>query len=58
MGHACPATTEHYRWWAERQMAEYGAYLPGALDGGKVGAKQRENGGKDGGKPALRVIAG
>ncbi len=34
MGHACAATTEHYRKWGQREMAEYGAYLPPALSGG------------------------
>jgi len=34
MGHAAAATTDHYRRWAKREMAEYGAYLPAALGGG------------------------
>lgn len=28
MGHACAATTEHYRKWAKRQLAEYDANVP------------------------------
>ena len=56
MGHACSATTDHYRRWAERQIAEYGAYLPAAVDGGKGGPEQRENSGKDSGKRILRVV--
>jgi len=57
MGHATATTTEHYRQWGERQLAEYGAYLPAALDGGKDGAEQRENAGKDSGKPVFHVIS-
>ena len=58
MGHACAATTEHYKRWGQRQMAEYGAYLPASLDGGKERPEQRENAGKDGGKPRFRLVAG
>lgn len=58
MGHACATTTDHYRRWGERQIAEYGAYLPAGLDGGKEAAEQREKRGKDGGRPRLRVVAG
>ncbi len=50
MGHACAATTEHYRKWAERQLAEYNAYVPD-LEGGRRG-----NGGEDGGESRLRVF--
>lgn len=57
MGHACASTTEHYRKWGKRQMTDYGAYLPAALDGG-TGEGQRKNAGDDGGKPRLRVVAG
>jgi integrase len=42
MGHACATTTEHYRRWAERQMSEYGAYLPARLESGKEAGEQRE----------------
>lgn len=57
MGHACRATTDHYRRWAERQMAGYDAYMPAGLDSGKEAAGQRENGGKDSGNPGLRVVS-
>ena len=56
MGHATAATTEHYRRWGERQLAQYGAYLPAALDDGKEETGQRENAGKDSGKPRLRLV--
>ena len=52
MGHASSATTDHYRRWAERQVADYEPYMPPALTDGK----QRENSGKDSGKPILRVV--
>lgn len=57
MGHACQATTEHYRKWAERQLAGYEAYMPAALTGENGGRKQRENSGNDNGKPRLRVVS-
>ena len=44
MGHACAATTEHYRKWAKRQLAEYDAYVP---------ELEKEAGG---GKPRLRIV--
>ena len=56
MGHATAATTDHYRRWAERQTAQYGAYLPAALDGGNPAGEQRKNGGKESGKPPFRVV--
>lgn len=55
MGHACQATTEHYKRWAGRQMAEYGAYVPERLAGDEE-AGQRENSGKNSGKPSLRLF--
>jgi integrase len=45
MGHATAATTDHYRRWAQRQIAEYDPYMPPAIAGGK----QRENSGDDSG---------
>jgi len=56
MGHASQATTDHYRGWAKRQLAEYEAYLPAALSDGNLATKQRENAGKDSGKPRLRLV--
>jgi integrase len=60
MGHASPVTTDHYRKWGERQVAEYGAYVPEALSGGKDRPyppdQRRENGGKAGGKGPFRVV--
>lgn len=50
MGHACAATTEHYRKWAERQLAEYNAYIPDMEDG------RRENGGEGEGERRLRLF--
>ena len=41
MGHACAATTEHYRKWAERQLAEYDAYVPDLEDEKREPAKPR-----------------
>lgn len=52
MGHACRATTDRYRQWAERQFTEYGAGLPDLEED----ERQRENGGKNSGKPQLRVV--
>ena len=57
MGHACQATTEDYRKWAERQLAGYEAYMPSALANGERGPGQRENSGNDDGKPELRVVS-
>jgi len=68
MGHACAATTEHYRQWAERQMATYGAYVPAPLqDPRKLAAnqrkdavppdQQRKNGGTESGSGRLRVVS-
>ena len=57
MGHAVAGTTDHYRKWGERQLSEYGAYLPSGLAGGKEGAEEREKSGKDSGKPQLRVVS-
>ena len=46
MGHAYAGTTDHYRRWGEREMGEYGASLPAALEGGKEGrGRERENSG-------------
>ena len=50
MGHACPATTEHYRKWAKRQLADYNAYVP------DVPEKQQQNDNKDSNKPKFRVV--
>jgi integrase len=47
MGHACAATTEHYRKWAERQLAEYEAYVPD-LEEAQVADKRT--------KPRLRAV--
>lgn len=55
MGHATSATTEHYKRWAGRQLAEYGAYVPDRLVS-EDERKQRENSGKDDGKPKLRLF--
>ncbi|MGI6417412.1 MAG: tyrosine-type recombinase/integrase [Thermoguttaceae bacterium] len=49
MGHATPATTEHYRKWAKRQLAEYNAYVPDL-------AGQQQNGNKTSNKPEFRVV--
>jgi hypothetical protein len=57
MGHACAVTTDHYRRWGQRQMAEYDAYMPAALEGGQAAANQRENSGDDSEKPVLRVVS-
>ncbi len=38
-------------------MAEYGAYLPAGLDGGKDGAKERGNAGRESRKPVFRVVS-
>ena len=57
MGHACRATTDRYREWAGRQLAEYDPYVPSGLEDGNADQKQRENGGKDSGKPLLRVVS-
>lgn len=57
MGHAYAGTTDHYRRWGERQLAEYRAYLPAGMDGGKVDGEQREFNGKDDGKPVLRLVS-
>ncbi len=46
MGHACAATTEHYRKWAKRQLAQYDAYVP------DLDEKQAESGKR----PRLRVV--
>lgn len=58
MGHSCAATTEHYRKWAERQMKEYGAYLPEEVasgDGGE-GSQKRKNGGDKSGESRFQVV--
>jgi|LSQX01.2.fsa_nt_gb integrase len=54
MGHACRATTEHYRQWAERQFTEYGATLP-EIDTTPSG-DVRGNTGEDSGEPCLRLF--
>lgn len=53
MGHACRATTEHYRQWAERQFTEYGATLPEI----EHEQQQQQNGNNDSNKPRLRVFS-
>ncbi len=50
MGHACPATTEHYRKWAKRQLAEYNAYVPDLDD------KEQQNSNKDSNNERFRVV--
>ncbi len=51
MGHACRATTEHYRQWVERQFTEYGAMLP------EIGEEREEQGQRENsGKPQLRLF--
>ena len=49
MGHACPATTEHYRKWAKRQLSEYDAYIPDMEE-------QRKNAGEDDGERRFRIV--
>jgi integrase len=55
MGHATATTTEHYKRWAGRQLAEYGAYVPKRL-AGEVTAEQQQNDNKDSNKPRLRIF--
>jgi integrase len=55
MGHATSATTEHYKRWAGRQMAEYGAYVPERL-AGEATAEQQQHDNKDSNKPRLRLF--
>ena len=50
MGHSCASTTEHYKKWAARQLEEYSPKLPGE------DTKQRENSGKNSGKPRFRIV--
>ncbi len=57
MGHASAATTEHYRKWAQREVSEYGAYIPKKLAERAKEGEQRKNGGKDDGKPRLRIFS-
>ena len=56
MGHATSATTEHYKRWAGRQMAEYGAYVPQTLAEGDEPERQ-QNDNNDSNKPRLRVFS-
>ena len=55
MGHATAATTEHYKRWAGRQLAEYGAYVPEKLTENED-QERRGNGGDDGGETRLRLF--
>ena len=58
MGHASFQTTQLYIKYAELHQADaYPAHLPGSLQRTHEAAKQRENSGKDDGKPSLRVVA-
>ena len=56
MGHAHAGTMEHYQKRAERQMAEYGAYLPAEVNGGELGSEQRKDAGEESGEPQFRVV--
>jgi hypothetical protein len=49
MGHACAATTEHYRTWAERQLAEYDAYVPNLEE-------RQQNDASGSNEPRFRVV--
>ena len=54
MGHASFQTTQGYIRYAELHKGQaYPAHLPDSL---QAGPEQRENGGKDSGKPAFRVV--
>lgn len=57
MGHASFQTTQGYIRYAELHKGEaYPAHLPSSLQGGKAAPEQRENGGKNSGKPPFRVV--